>query len=86
MYYPLMFDIELFTFAKVNFTRSTEKASQTLFKHAKNGGKGQETQLELKATTWTDRRCVMLTLVDYNITRGNEKHREATRTTKHVDR
>ena len=43
MYYPLMFDIELFTiftFAKVNFTRSTEKASQKLFKRAKNGGKG----------------------------------------------
>ena len=82
MYYPLMFDIELFTFAKVNFTRSTEKASQMLFKHAKNGGKGQGTQLEHKAATWTDRRCVVLTLVDYNITCGNEKHREAT---KHVD-
>ena len=48
-----MFDIELFTFAKVNFTRSTEKASQTLFKHAKNGGKGQETQLDYKAATRT---------------------------------
>ena len=82
MYYHLMVDIELFTFAKVNFTRSTEKASQTLFKHAKNGGKGQETQLEHKAATQTDRRCVVHTLVDYNITSGNERHREATRTTK----
>ena len=82
MYYPLMFDIELFTFAKVDFTRNTEKALQTLFKNAKNGGTGQETQLEHKVAT----RTVGVSCIPcYNITRGNEKHREATRTTKHVD-
>ena len=30
MYYSLMFDIELVTYAKVNFTKSTEKATDAL--------------------------------------------------------
>ena len=33
MYYSLMFDIELVTYAKVNFTKSTEKAPQTLYNY-----------------------------------------------------
>ena len=44
MYYSLMFDIELVTYAKVNFTKSTEKAPlDALQTRDQNSGTGQGT-------------------------------------------
>ena len=77
--YPLMFDIELVTFTKVNLTR-TETTPQMLLKHAKNSGTIAK---KLDSST---KHLHGLSVCHAYLAHGNEKHREATRTTKHIDR
>ena len=73
---PLMFDIE--HFQKVNFTRSTEKASQTLFEHVREKRrKGPRNS----ARAQSSRRCVVHTLLQHYSWQWT-----ATKTTNHIDR
>ena len=65
MYYPLMFDIELFTFQR-SILQAQKKHHRRSSKHTKNGGKGQETQLEHKAATRMDRRAYLGRLQHYS--------------------